>query len=529
VFATCPWFGKGQIVRPKQLTAPLNKIFKAILIVTLFILGGQAVSFITQIIIASLFGAGVYMDAFLAASAVPQYVIAVLLGSLSFVFIPVFVDYIASGRENEAWKIASSVINLCLMVLGALVAIGIFFPGIILHLTAPGLSETTHTLAVQVAVIIWPSLLASGVILLVTGIYQSQSRFGWPAAVSVIGALVNLGLIVLLTRWWGIIGLAVASTTGLFLQVVLLLPVILRRGRYSLMLSFHHPGLLQVLKLLTPLAIANMVGKSTTLVERFLASSMPEGSISHLGYAFRLYGLFALLIATGITTVVFPRMAMNVANQDLMRLRRTMSVSLRFMWLAVAPATTLGIVLALPLVTVVFQRGQFSEVDAIAVTTLLRIYLLSLASACLANITGRGFYVLKDTRTVAILGSIETVAYVFYTAVLAYFWGVAGVALGFVLLFNGSLLWQVIILRYKTGNSGGSTILGSFSRIGLAAGMAGIIALVCRIFIPDFLLQLLFGGALGLVFYALALYGLRVNEAREIWNLLIKRTQITIT
>ena len=102
------------------------KIVRATLLVTVFTFVGLMVSFFTQVITASLFGAGAGMDAFLAASAVPQYVIAVLLGSLGFVFVPVFVDYLSTGRENEAWQMASSIINLSIIVLSVIVILGIF-------------------------------------------------------------------------------------------------------------------------------------------------------------------------------------------------------------------------------------------------------------------------------------------------------------------------------------------------------------------------------------------------------------------
>jgi len=500
----------------------MQKLIRSTLIVTFFAVAGQAIAFVTQIIAAWLFGAGASMDAFLAANAVPQYVVAVLLGSLGVVFVPVFVDYLVKGQGDEAWTVASSIINLCLLSLGALTLLGMLMPDAILRLTAPGLPEVTRQLAIPVAVITWPSILATGVILLLTGIYQSQSHFGWPAAVPVIGAVASLGLMVVLARWWGIIGLAVATTAGFGLQVVLLLPILLRRGRYRLMMKLRHPGVLQVLGLAVPLVLANVVGKSSTLVERFLASSMPEGSISHLGYAFRLLVVGSLLISTGITTVVFPRMAVNVASDDLAGLRHTMSASLRFMWLAVAPATMLGMVLALPLVTIVFQRGQFNAMDTAAVAGLLQVYLLSLPAACLANITGRGFYVLKDTRTVAVLGSIESVAYVLYTAWLARYLGAVGVALGYVLFFNGSLLWQVIIIRYKTGNTGGRTVLSSFARTGLAALLGGAAAWGTTLLLVNMSAQLLLGGVLALVVYLLALYSLGSREARACWSTLVE-------
>lgn len=498
----------------------MRKIVGATLLVTLFTLVGQMVGFSTQVVTASLFGAGAGMDAFLAASAVPQYVIAVLLGSLGFVFVPVFVDYLATGRENEAWQIASSLINLSLLTVGALVVLGILFPDAVLGLTAPGLPDATHRLAAQIAVITWPSVLATGLISLLTGIYQSQSRFGWPAAVPVIGAIVNLGLVLTLANRLGIIGLAVATTLGLVLQVGLLLPLALKKGRYRLTLNWRHPAVWQVLRLLLPLVLASVVAKSTPLLDRFLASGMPAGSISHLGYAFRIFSVLSMLISTGIATVIFPRLAVEMASSDLSGLRRTMSAGLRWMWLMIAPVMAIGIALALPLVVAVFQRGKFGAADAVAVAGLLQVYLLALAPACLGSVTGRGFYILKDTRTMAVLGSIESVAYVLYTVVLAQVWGVAGIALGYVILFSGSLVWQVLIVRHKVGHHhvGGRAVLSSFVRTGVAALMGGAAAWGATLLTVNVWAQFVLGGVLGFVVYLLALYRLGSREARASWS-----------
>lgn len=496
----------------------MKGLFKPTLLITTFIILGQGLGFITQIVIAALFGAGANMDAFLAASAAPQYLMAVLIGSLSFVFVPVFVDYMADGRKEEAWQIASSVINLCLVTLFILTVLGMIFPDVILRLIAPGLSDTAHSLAVKVALITWPGILAIALISLLTSIYQSQFHFGWPAAVPLLGAAANLLLIVIFTKWWGILGLAVATTAGLLLQAFLLLPIALRTKRYRMSLNLRHPGVVQVLTLLAPLLLVNLVAKLTPVVERFFASSMSEGSISHLNYASRLSGVPILLISTGITTVIFSRMAVNVASNDMAGLRYSMSSSLRFMWLMLAPAMALGIALALPLVSVAFLRGQFNATDALSVAGLLQIYLLSLAGACLGNITGRSFYVLKDTRTIAVIGSIESIAYIFYTYYLAHSFGIIGVAWGYVILFNFSFLWQIIVLRYKTGNTGGRAITSSFVRVGASAVIAGIVSWGLSSLISNMLLQLILCGTAGVVVYVGAVFVFRVPEARVLWD-----------
>ena len=504
---------------------PMRKLFKPTLLVTMFMLFGQGLGFITQIVIAALFGADTNMDAFLAASAAPQYLMAVLIASLGVVLVPVFIDYMASGRKEEAWQIASSVINVCFVTLFALTVLGMVFPDFILRLIAPGLSDTTHSLAVKVALITWPGILAVASISLLTSIYQSQSHFGWPAAVPVLGAAVNLLLIVMFTKWWGILGLAVATTVGFVLQALLLLPIALRTGHYRLSLDLRHPGVIQIFTLLVPLLLVNLITKITPVVERFLASSMSEGSISHLNYAFRLSGVAILLFSTGITTVIFPRMAENVSRNDMAGLRHSMSSSLRYMWMAVAPAITLGIALAVPLVSAAFLRGKFNVSDTLSVASVLQIYLLSLIGACLGNITSRSFYALKDTRTIAVIGSIESLAYIFYTYYLARSFGIIGVAWGYVILFNLSFLWQVIVLRYKTGNTGGRTIISSFARVGIAAVIAGIVTWELSTLTKNMLLQLIVCGTAGMIVYIGAVFAFRVPEASVLWITVTGRTR----
>src|SRR5437667_10455815 len=117
----------------------LMHLVRPTFIVTIFVLGSQMIGFVTQIVIASAFGARADMDAFLAANTLPQYLITVLLSALGFVFIPVFIDY-ASGKDaSEAWEVVNAVMTLCALILGGLALAGVLFARPILHWTTPGL------------------------------------------------------------------------------------------------------------------------------------------------------------------------------------------------------------------------------------------------------------------------------------------------------------------------------------------------------------------------------------------------------
>jgi putative peptidoglycan lipid II flippase len=495
----------------KQLVCPT-------LVITLFAIGGQAVGLVTQVVIAAAFGAGADMDAFLAANTLPQYITAVLLNALAFVFIPMFVEYIATGRKDEAWQVASGVITLCVLALGTLALGGVFFAKPLLHLTTPGLSPESLGLAVRVAMITWPTIVATCLASLLTGIYQAQTRFSWPSAVPFIGALVNLGLVATLARPLAVVGIAIAAAASLTLQFVLLLPIALGPRRFHWHFNWRHPGVRQVLHLLWPLVLSGLLIRWTPIIDRYLASGQAEGAISHLGYAFKLLGVLTLFIATGITTVVFPRMALNTAGSDMVGLRHTVSMGLRIMWLAIAPTIAIGAVLAQPVTTALFQRGAFSVADAQSVAVLLRVYLLALAGACLGNIGGRTFYALKDTRTIAAMGAVEALAYAIYTPLLARWLGIVGVALGYVLYFDLSPAWWLPVLRYKMGKTGGRTVLTSFIRTGVAALLGGAGAWAVTAIMPGAWLQLILGSVVGMIVYLLALLGTRSPEAQMIWR-----------
>jgi putative peptidoglycan lipid II flippase len=498
----------------------MKNAFRSAVIITLFTFSGQIVLFIAQMVTAAIFGANTEMDAFLAANTLPQYIISVLLGSLGFVFIPFFIDYKAKGSEEKAYQLAISLFNNCILFLLVITILGIIFAKPLLQLTAPGLSPHALEVGVRIAIITWPTIIATGALSLLSSIYQAEKRFNWQAAVPFIGAIVNLVLLLFLARTFGVIGLAIASTCGVVVQVFMLLRIIANRGKYKFALNWQDTGVHQIFKLVAPLIFVAIVTKFTPVIDRYLASGLQEGSISHLNYAFKITAIISVLISTGGATVIFPKMALDASNSDLSALRSTMSFGLRIMWLIIAPVITIGISLSLPVVIILFNRGEFTDADSVAVATLFKIYLIALIAMGLGNVTGKGFYVLKDTKTLAIFGVIETIAYAIYTIFLTKWLGVIGIAIGYVIYFNISLIWQLLILKYKTGGKGVGAIARSFIKTFFAALSGGILAYFVTLCIHNVLLQFVIGGAAGFLSYISILYLLGSQEIEIIKNII---------
>ena len=335
-----------------------------------------------------------------------------------------------------------------------------------------------------------------------------------------LGALVNLVMVAVLWARYGVVGVAIAAAVGLTLQLILLMPILARSGHFKISFDYSHPGVRQVLHLLWPLLISSLLIRWTPVIDRYLASGLQEGTISHLAYAFKLLTLFTVVLSTGITTVVFPQMALNTSTNDVSGLGHTFSNGVRLMWLVIAPCVALGVVLSPQIVRLVFVRGSFSEADATAVSGLLRVYLLALVAGGLGNVTARAFYALRETRLIAILGVVEATAYAIYTPLLARRFGAAGVALGYGLYFNLSLLWQFPVLRYKMGNRGGATIVRSFSRTAIAAMVGALPAWALVYAFPDPIFGVI-AGVLGMLTYGFVLMAIGSPEAQSLRSMAV--------
>ncbi len=486
-------------------------------VVTVCLAGAQVLGFILQALAAALFGAGPEMDALVAAQTLPQYIIAVLLGGVAFAIVPVFAERRAAGREDEAWRTASDLVNAGMVLLLALAALGMLFARPLLLVAAPGLDAERLELAVRLSYWTWPVLAVSGCVTILTALHQASQSFTRPAAAPLAGSLLAIVMLPPLAAPFGITALAAAYVASLLLQALLLLPL-LSGGRCRLGFDARNPGLRRVLALLAPLVLSGVLVRATPVVDRFIASEFEAGSLARLGYAFRLISVAALFISSGLASVLFPRMAIEEGAGDRAALRRTIATGLRAIWLAVAPALALGIALAPDLVAVLFERGRFTPEDTAIVARLLRIYLPALVGMCLAEITGRTMYALSDTRTPAVVGSLEALVYALYAPWLGRRFGLDGVAAAFVVFYSVSLAWQWVVVRRRLGSFAENALARSFATTAAAAVLAGFAARQAGLLLACPWSGLVVAGGGGLLLYALLLLLLRSPDAGGAWN-----------
>ena len=244
-------------------------------------------------VIGAKFGETPDLDAFIAAFKIPDAIFGLLVaGALASAFIPVFTGYLAREREAEAWRVASSVLNALLILLVAFSAVmWLAAPALVPTVVAPGFAKDPRQLQLTIDLtrLMLLSPIFMGLSSLTTGILNSYRQFLSGATAPVVYNLVIILFTVFGAPFLGIHAVALGVVVGALVMWLVQLPELtFRRTRYSLSLDLEHPGVRDVLRLAGPRTIALGAVQIVFFVDTNLASSMAEGSLVALNYAFQL-------------------------------------------------------------------------------------------------------------------------------------------------------------------------------------------------------------------------------------------------
>ena len=253
-------------------------------------------------------------------------------------------------------------------------------------------------------------------------------------------------------------------------------PALYREGfRYRPVLDFKDPELRQILRLMGPGTLGVAAVNINVMVNTYLAAAQP-GAVSWLGYAFRLMYLPIGLFGVSIATAALPDLARHAGDGDHAAIRRGVSSALRLMLMLNIPAMVGLIVLAEPIVALLYQRGQFTDADTQATAAALRFYAPGLIGYSIVRIASPTFYSLGNSRTPVIVSVMSVTVNLVLNILLFRIMGFRGLALGTALaaLFNaGTLLW---LLRGRLGGIEGRRVAIAFLKIAGAAVLMGIVA-----------------------------------------------------
>ena len=437
-------------------------------------------------VLAALFGAGNAMDAYNVAFRIPNLVRDLFAeGAMSAAFVPTFTKKLAADGKEPAWRLGNYVINALIVITGILVVLGMVFAEPLVTAFAGEYREVPGKLELTVLLtrIMLPFLTFVAIAAAVMGMLNSLHRFFIPALSP---AMFNVATIVcaftlvpLLPRfgWPPIAAIAIGTLVGGVAQLALQWPLLRREGfSYRPALKWSDEGLRRVLVLMGPGTIGVAATQVNVFVNTVLATSEGTGAVSWLNFAFRLMYLPIGLFGVSIATATLPAVSRHAAQEDKAAVRNTIADSMSLMLMLNVPATFGLLVLATPIVRLIFERGAFTPADTAATAAALQLYALGLLGYSVVRIVSPAFYALGEART-PVKVSVATVLFnAALNIALVRAVGYRGLALGtsIAALFNATLL--LILLRRHLDGLEGGRVLGSMLRIVVASALMGAAA-----------------------------------------------------
>ena len=458
-------------------------------LISIATLASRLLGVVREMVMAFYFGASasMQMDAYNVAFRIPNLLRDLFAeGAMTAAFVPTFTRTLTAQGRDAAWRLGNLVINALLLITGVLAVLGMVFAADLTRLVAasefsnvPGKLELTANLTR----VMLPFLTAVAVAVAMMGMLNSLHRFFIPALspamFNVATIICAVALVPVMPRFGlpPIMAIAIGTLLGGLGQIALQWPVLRREGfRYRPTLDFMNPELRQVLRMMVPGTLGVAAVNINVLVNTILATSQEQGAISWLGYAFRLMYLPIGLFGVSIATAALPDVSRHAAADDLAAMRRTVSSALRMMLMLNVPAMVGLIVLADPIVALIYQRGEFTAADTRATAAALMCYAPGLLGYSAVKIASPTFYSLRDSRTPVTVSVASVATNLVLNLILLHYLGFVGLALGTAIaamLNAGVLLW---LLRGRLGGLDGKRVLIASVKIGVASIVMGGVA-----------------------------------------------------
>ncbi len=389
-----------------------RRIARAATTVMLAFLISNLTGLVRGILIYRTFGTSAALDSFNAANRIAEMLFNLMAGgALGSAFIPTITALLTQEQRDQAWRLASAVLNWLVLILSLVsIGVGLFAPQVVRHglfLLAPGQDPGQEALTTHLLRILLLTVPIFGISGLVMGILNAHQRFWVPA---IAPAMYSIGMILgvlVFPPQWGIDRLAWGAVLGACLHLGVQLPTLGRlRGCFVLTLGRHLPAVREVLRLMGPRIFGVAVVQLNFVVNTIIALSLPEGSVSAIALAFSLMLVPQMAIAQSAGIASLPILSAQVARGEYSEMRASLTSTLRAVLLLALPATLGLILLRQPLVVLLYQGGAFDTRSTAMVTWALLWYAAGLVGHCMVEVLSRAFYALHDTRTPVAIGVI---------------------------------------------------------------------------------------------------------------------------
>lgn len=452
-------------------------------------------------------------------------ILAILQVLIPATFIPVFIKG-KTQDETNSWRVASIMTNVFIVILAGIAIFGVVFAKTIIPLINPGFPAVTAALSASLFSYFILAIIFSGAAIVLSSIHYAQKQFIRPLLAQTIASFVTLFFVLLFHERIGLKSIAIGTLAGSIMQFAFLLPVLLNRSRYSLSFNFRKKEIISLFALMLPLLLGALFYKMNIVVERFITSRLPPGSIAYLGYAGKINAALLLFLTQGVSVTLFQRLSEHSAVMDFSGLQATLSRGLRAMILLTTPFVLLMVFAGNDLVRLVFQRGNFTPQVTRTVSVILLAYLGYFIVSTVGLPVLNTLYSLQLTTIISVVGVSGFILFILFALILSQRLGCTGIALAASAQSIISITCFLWIVVKKIGALPYSPILRCTRKAMLAAGAAVVLSIPLKALLHQQMgpnLEFLFSTVVAFCAYGGILLILRTEELAFISDRFLRR------
>ncbi|MDR0956267.1 MAG: murein biosynthesis integral membrane protein MurJ [Endomicrobium sp.] len=451
----------------------------------------RILGYIRDMLVANIFGTSMYADAFYVAFRIPNLFRRMFgEGSFSAAFVPVFSEYLHTRGRSETQKFLNSVFTILLILLLIINILCMIFSPFLIKLAAGGfLNEPEKMqLTIKLTRLIFPSMIFMCLSAFLLAVLNVLHSFFLPALAP---STLNLSEIFYILVFCPLLfpedqikGLSISVIIGgVFYFFVQYIEFKKLKWRLNFYINFKHPGVKKIIFLMIPSIIGLSVDQINALVDSRCASSMEHGAVSVLYYSNRLMQMPLAVFGFAIVTAILPSMSKSYAKKDLTTFNNFLNYSIRLTIFSILPSMTGLIVIGLPIIKILFERGEFNSLSAIMTNKVLIYYSLGLPAYALTKIFANAFYSLQNTKTPVKIAVTVMILHAILCIVLMQYMGVSGLAFATSISSYVNLILLILCFEKRIYKIDFRQIMISFLKSSLASIVTGIIAFnMCKTF-----------------------------------------------
>lgn len=426
-----------------------SKIFTAAVMIGFIMIGVKLVSMVKELVIASTFGVGDELDAFLIAFIVPAFIINVIGGSMNSALIPIFVEVRDKNGKYAAQKLFSNIMVLSSgLLIGISVLLALLSP-VILKALGSGFSEEKLELTKKLFYILLPIVLVNGIAITWSAILNAGERFRLAPMVSVAVPLVIIVTLLVGSTEMGIFSLAVGTLAGFALEAGMIGIGLTKHGmKLTPVWSGMDADVRRVIAQYIPMIASAVLMGSTYIIDNAMAAMLGSGNVAALNYGNRIVAVIIGLGAISLGTAVMPYYSRMAAVQDWAGLRNTTRMYLKLIFVATVPVLIVLVFFSEELVRILFERGAFTHANTIIVAEIQRYFLLQIPFYISVILLVKLISSLQQNKIFVYGAIVNVVLNIILNLILMRWIGVAGIALSTSVVYMVSSLYLYIMVQH---------------------------------------------------------------------------------